>query len=186
MTMKNNPKDLFKDDIRVLMLIDRSIGNSNKGSKRWINKIITSNVKEFDEAASALMALQFCLNNPYIRLYSSINSRKIFSAIKLFKHRLIDEEYLASLYLKLNETFVSCLMKPECRESNYFLLDCDSHDRTDVQKFLIGNLQILVKAIYPTPHGWHYIVEPFNPALAEGCTTFEVKKDALMLLNWLD
>ena len=40
--------------------------------------------------------------------------------------------------------------------------------------------------VSPMYLGLHYIVDPFNPAMCEGLKTFEVKKDALMLLNWIE
>ena len=31
----------YMDGVRVSMLIDRSVGNNNKGSKRWVNKTVS-------------------------------------------------------------------------------------------------------------------------------------------------
>lgn len=182
---KNNPPEYFKEGIHVLMLINRGV---HKGSKRWVNKIITTNPLEYDNAVSALISMQNYLNNPDIRLYASINDRKFNSAIKLFKHQQLDllpeNEY--KFYSKINDSFCSCLMQPECRNNNLFLLDVDSKDRKEVDGFLITNFGIKMHYMYPTINGWHYIVEPFNPKMCESMTTFEVKKDALMLINWID
>jgi hypothetical protein len=186
--MKNNPPEYFKEGVHVLMLIDRGIQNSNKGSKRWINKIISTNPYEYDEASQKLIDLQNHLNNPDIRLYSSINSRKMKKAIHAFKHRQLDliDDNEFSFYRRINDSFCSCLMSPDCRAESLFLLDCDSKDITEINSFLITNFGIKMNYQYPTPNGWHFIVEPFNPDMCKGMNTFEVKKDALMLLNWIE
>ena len=185
--MRNTPPEQFMQGNHVLMLINRGIQNSNKGSKRWINKIITTNLEEWIEAAECLIEMQHHLNNPEIRLYSSINPRKMDKAIQVFKHRQLDlnEDNETKFYRRINDSFCSCLMQPECRNGNLFLLDCDSKDLAEVNSFLVTNFGIKCHYQYPTPNGWHFIVEPFNPAMCEGMNTFEVKKDALMLLNWL-
>lgn len=186
--MKNNPPEIFKSGIHVLMLIDRGVQNSNKGSKRWINKIISTNPAEWDDAASRLVELQWHLNEPDIRLYASINPRSSEKAIRHFKHRQLDlnSDDMVNFYRRINDSFCSSLMQPECRDGSLFLLDVDSKDLTEVNAFLVSNHELKVEYCYPTPNGWHYIMEPFNPKLAEGLTSFEIKKDTLMLINWID
>jgi hypothetical protein len=186
--MRNSPPEQFTQGVRVLMLIDRGIQNSNKGSKRWINKIITTNTEEFYAASEKLIELQNHLANPDVRLYAAINQRKMKKAIQEFKHKQLDlnDDNEFTFYRRINDSFCSCLMQPECRDGSLFLLDCDSKDPTEVDSFLITNFGIKMHYQYPTPNGWHFIVEPFNPAMCEGMTTFEVKKDALMLLNWIE
>lgn len=186
--MRHFTPDEFTQGVNVLMLIDRGVQNSNKGSKRWINKIISTNQDEFHSAAEKLIELQSHIGNPDIRLYSSINPRKMQKAIKLFKHNQIDlnDDNETKFYRRINDSFCSCLMQPECRDRNLFLLDCDSKDTAEVNSFLVTNLGIRMHYQYQTPSGWHFIVEPFNPAICADMKTFEVKKDALMLLNWID
>jgi len=175
------------DGVRVVMLIDRGIMNSNKGSKRWINKIITSCKDEFIEATFSLMELQDHIGNPNIRLYSCLNDRKIDKAIALFKHKQIDlqDDMKLKFYCKINNSFASCLMQPENKSSKLFLLDADSKEDLEVERF-IESYSIVTRKSYPTKNGWHYIVEPFNVKLAENCKTFEVKKDGLILLRYLE
>ena len=75
-------------------------------------------------------------------------------------------------------------MKPENRLGKYMLLDVDSVETREVDAFVIQHLiQVIYR--YRTPQGWHYIVEPFNVILAQKAQSFEVKKDALMLLRVL-
>lgn len=117
-----------------------------------------------------------------------MNSRKIKSAIKIFKHKQLDliDDNEINFYRKINDSFCSCLMQPECRNNSLFLLDCDTKNTKEINAFVIKNSGIKVHFQYPTPNGWHYITEPFNPSLCEDMKTFEIKKDALMLLNWID
>lgn len=174
----------FMSGVRVLMLIDRGVKNSNKGSKRWINKIITTNAIEWANAYHALTQQMMYLNNSSIRLYQSLNERKFDQSVTMFQHAQLDvlPENRLSFYRNLNDRFCSALMKPENKRSKYMLLDVDSQDTREVDMFVMNHL-LEVKRTYQTPNGWHYIVAPFNVLLAKEAQTFEVKKDALMLLK---
>jgi len=186
--MNHNPPEMFKQGINVLMLIDRGIQNSNKGSKRWINKIITDSEENWDKAVQKLIELQAHINEPAVRLYSSINPRSLKKGIKTFQHKQLDltEDNEATFYRRINDSFCSCLMKPENRDRSLFLLDVDSKDTSEADAFLISNSGIMQYYSYPTPNGWHYIVEPFDLRMCEDAETFEVKRDALMLISWVD
>lgn len=187
MQMKNYPPDIFRQGINILMLIDRGIQNSNKGSRRWINKIVTEDIDTWDRAANRLIELQNYINDPNIRLYSSINPRNMKKAIKKFQHKQLDliQDNEASFYTRINDSFCSCLMSPENRERSFFLLDHDTKDPNELNAFLIRNNHIEQYYMYPTPNGWHAIVSPFNPHLMEGMIKTELKRDALILINWV-
>lgn len=177
----------FKEGVRVLMLIDRGVQNSNKGSRRWVNKIITTNPEEYDIAFYKLQALMNYDGNPNLRLYACVNPRKIDSAIRIFQHKQLDlnDDNRNLFYRRINDSFCSCLMQPESRASSLMLLDVDTHDTTEVNSFAVTNHNLKRIYSYPTPNGWHYIYEPFNVTLVDNMTTFEVKKDALILLDWI-
>lgn len=176
----------YTDGVRVLMLLDRSIGNTNKGSKRWLNKLISTNPIEFHKCLIKLLSLQYYLNDHHIRLYSCLNSRKMDSAIKLFKHKQLDvvndNEY--SFYKNINDSFCSCLMAPENRAYKLYMLDIDSEDTLEADSFIYQH-NIYIRNKFKSKKGWHYVVDPFNVLLAKNSKTFEVKNDALLLLNWL-
>jgi hypothetical protein len=176
----------FQDGVRTLMLIDRGISNSNKGSRRWINKLISSNQEEWLKALSRLLHMQYYLNDPDIRLYASLNSRHLTRAVKMFQHLQLDlpPDDKDRFYTHINDSFISCLMKPENKASKYFLLDVDTKDIFDVEDFLLTK-NIGVKLKYETPKGWHYIVEPFNVLWAEKLKDVTLQKDGLLLLNTL-
>lgn len=174
----------FIDGVRVVMLIDRGVMNSNKGSKRWINKIITTNEAEWINAVERLSALQDHLANPDVRMYSCVNSRKLDKGIKLFQHMQLDvqPDMINKFYSKINNTFCGALMKPENKLSKYFLLDIDSKTDNEIDEFML-KYDIQFKFNYPTPNGWHYIVEPFNAIWANGYKTFTLIKDGLLLIR---
>ena len=178
----------FQDGIRVLMLINRDNSNKNKGSKRWLRKIITKNRDEWISAFKLLYAIQKQTGGD-IRIYSCVNDRKISKAISMFKHRQIDvmdgQEY--TFYCDINGSFCSCLMKPENRLSRYFLLDVDTKDINEVEDF-ISDFVIEKIHVYETKKGFHYITAPFDTRLyvAGIHKTFEIKKDGLLLLSWND
>lgn len=180
--------DRFNYGVRVLMLINRGVGNSNKGSKRWINKIITTNEEEFMFAYKKLSYQQACVGNPDIRLYTCVNSRDLDKAISMFKHKQIDisdDKMKLKFYSKINSSFCSCLMKPENRYEKRFLLDYDSKNLGELCKFLVNN-RIDTYFYYETVNGFHYVVKPFNVLLANECENLTVVKDGLILLNWFD
>jgi hypothetical protein len=131
--------------------------------------------------------MQYYLNEPDIRLYACLNDRKIDSAINLFKHKQIDlnADMKERFYAKINDSFASCLMKPENRSSKYFMLDIDTKDNFEVDDF-VAREKIQVLHTYPTKNGWHYIVSPFNVKLAEGYKTFTVNRDAMLLLHYME
>lgn len=196
----------YTEGVRVQLLINRSIINSNKGSKRWVNKLISTNREEFKDNIERLLNQQYYINDPSIRLYSCLNSRKLDKSIKHFHHKMIDistDEEKHNFYLNLNAKFVSCLMQPENKEENKFLIDVDTKDEEKISGFegfmagfMISTEMKLVKRHslwlkYETPNGFHYITNAFNPAsmnvysLMEDKVSYEIKKDGLLLLNTL-
>src|SRR5690348_10102565 len=76
----------FLEGMRVQMLIDRSIGNTNKGSKRWVNKLISYDSTQFIENCRKLLEQMYYFGNPDIRLYSCVNNRYQTKAINRFQH----------------------------------------------------------------------------------------------------
>lgn len=175
------------DGVRVVMLIDRGVQNSNKGSRRWINKIITTNYGEWIKAVKVLSDMQDYIGNPDIRLYSCVNDRKIDKAILMFKHKQLDvlEESKNTFYAKINDSFASCLMKPENKNTNFFLLDIDTRESKEIDKF-VQQYAIQVFHTYPTKKGWHYITLPFNAKIADNQTIFTLQKDGLLLIRYIE
>lgn len=180
----------FTDGVRVTMLIDRGVSNSNKGSRRWVNELISTNRDEFEDNLIKLLSLQLFLNDAGVRLYTGVNSRKLDKAIIAFQHNQLDvlPEDRWRFYSRINDRFCSSLMQPENRETRYFLLDYDSLDTRPLLEALAGNSVksgITPRLKYRTPNGWHFICDPFNPTHIEGVPHCEIKKDGIILLNTL-
>lgn len=178
---------LFSTGVNVQMLINRNIQNANKGSRRWINKLISNSPTEFKRNIEVLLFQQRALANPYIRLYSSVNCRDLHKTVKKLHHAMVDMSYQdeETFFSRINDNFISLLMKPENRMTKFFLLDYDSELGIDMFEEILSENKILLIHKYKTVKGWHYITSPFNPALLTDTNTCEVKKDALLLLHHL-
>ncbi len=176
----------YMDGVRVSMLIDRSVGNNNKGSKRWVNKIISTNQDEWISAVSKLLELQKHLNDPDIRLYACVNDRKMDRAINAFQHTLLDLQDSSKMdfFRRINDRFCSSLMQPQCRNSKLFLIDYDFKEPGRIDKFISDNM-IVVRKTYPSKRGWHYITDGFDVRLTRG-QGFDVQRDGLLLINWMN
>lgn len=185
----------FYNGVRVQMLLDRSNNNINKGSKRWVNKLISYNKDSMLENVEKLLLQQEAIGNPAVRLYSCVNARKMDHAIRMFQHKMIDLPWSDGIerqrfFRNLNSEFVSCLMKPENSLRAYYMLDldCDKSVPAYVQALdhhcKIHNLPVLTKR--ETPNGFHYILAPFDVRIFENYNGVEVKQDGLVILNVLE
>jgi hypothetical protein len=181
----------FTDGVRVQMLIDRGIVNNNKGSRRWVNKLISYDQEGYYKNIVKLLEQQNYLADSNIRLYASVNSRKIESGIRVLHHAIIDlpGDAIVPYYCNIKDNFVSALMKPECRKSKYFLLDIDTQEENEI-KFIdiylseITEIKLIKK--YKSVKGWHYVTEPFDIRFIEGLKEWvDLKNDALLLLNYI-
>jgi len=173
--------EIFSHGVRVCMLIDRGQMNSNKGSRRWVSKLISADKEQLEANIIKLLSQQEYLANPDIRLYMCVNARNMDKAIKHFQHAQLnlDQEYKYKFYARIQDSFCSSLMKPENRAESLFLIDYDHPEFT----WKLSSFGIKEVFRYKTPGGWHIITEPFNPKLF-GVDSDTVKKDALLLLNF--
>lgn len=171
------------------MLIDRSNGNTNKGSKRWINKLISFDTEQFKKNLIKLLQLQYYLKNPDIRLYSCVNDRKLSKAINHFQHAqldLCDAQALMGFYSRINDKFCSSLMQPENKNSRYFLWDLDVNDPSEFfEKVTLTDNRSNIIAMYQTVSGYHVVTKPFDPRPFGEIKNCDLKKDGLLLLHWL-
>lgn len=184
--------DLFHNGVTVLMLIDRTFGNSHKGSRRWVNKLISYDKASFEVNLDKLIKQQDYLQQPNIRLYGALNYRSLDKGIKRFFHTLIDvtPTDVPRFWANINANFVSSIMKPESRVSSpkRWLLDIDS----DYEDHVEANMRVLaekgVKFLYKygTVKGSHCIVEPFNKSEITLPDFIELKQDGLVLLRAVD
>jgi hypothetical protein len=181
--------ELFHNGMSVLMLIDRTYGNSHKGSRRWINKLISYDKESFEVNLDKLIKQQNYLNQPNIRLYGSLNYRSLDKGIKRFFHTLIDVTPAdrSRFWANINANFVSSIMKPESRVSSpkRWLLDIDSDYEDHVEAFMrimdAKGVKFLYK--YGTVKGYHAIIEPYNKMEIDLPDYVELKQDGLILLR---
>lgn len=105
-------------------------------------------------------------------------------AIHEFKRRQLEADFgnlyeRHSFYCDINNRLFSCLMNPNARAQNHFLIDCDTQ-----QEYEHAELQLrgsgLVIMEYPTRNGMHIITRPFNP---NDYGNMQIKKDELMFIG---
>jgi hypothetical protein len=174
----------FTNGYRVSMLINRGMANTNKGSRRWVSKLISSDPISLEKNIIQLLEHQHYINNPDVRLYMCVNERNIERAITYFKHKQLDLKSVAEIdkfYRNIHDSFCSALMNPECRKHSLFLIDWDNEKEPPPSFSRVYEL-----FRYKTPNGWHIITAPFNPELVEKFPEIEIKRDALLLLHTLN
>lgn len=210
--MKTDILNILKEGTHVQMLINRATGNTCKSSKRWISKTISNSVEEYDKNVEFMISQQEYIGNEGVRLYASLNPRNMNKAITMFTHKQIDAGYNSEFYKDIWNKFISCLMKPENKVKEYYMIDIDTKDKNVIQKIENKLLSILhsmnlspyvMRGLgywsYETPNGRHYIAPVFD---SHEMSTYinksfididnsnkviaEVKTDGLILLNTLD
>ena len=173
---------VFTDGFRGVMLLlrnkDGEVGNAQRNSI----KRISSNSEEWKESVLELHRIQQDSHQGH-RIYSSVNSRDITKAIHEFKRRQLEidfgnrHEYM-QFYTDIKNRFFSCLMNPNARAQNHFIIDCDSQN-----EYVNAHLQLRPEDIlmeYATKNGFHVITNPFNP---NERGNMQIKKDDMMFIG---
>lgn len=176
--------DTFKDGYRGLMLLHRNKDGNTGNAQRKSIKLISSSVDDWHKKIDELHALQrsACPNH---RIYSSVNKRVLRKAIHDFKHRQLDvdldsDELRGEFYTDIKNRFFSALMNPKCRETSYFLIDCDTElDHSNALRMISPELIVFD---YETRNGRHLITNAFNPAILKWAD-LEPKKDDLIFIG---
>lgn len=183
--------EYFYNGISVQMLIDRGVGNSRKGSKRWVNKLISYDAESFQKNIAKLVAQQDFLESTDIRLYASLNYRSLDKGLKAFMHTIIDMNpiYYPRFFSRINDNFVSAIMSPKSKSTKYWLFDIDlepEYIHEESLDSLLAHLKrdgIIELFRYRTIHGWHVIVEPFNKSQFILPNSITLQQDGLVLLR---
>jgi hypothetical protein len=173
--------DIFKNGYRGIMLLHRNKDGGHGNANRNSFKMISSSIEQWRDIVCKFRHLQQTAY-PNHRIYCSVNSRSIKKAIHEFKRRQLEFDYgnnqeLDEFYRDIENRFFSCLMNPGCRDTSYFLVDCDSPEEYNIARKEISEKNILFD--YPTKNGRHLITYPFNPSES----TIEIKKDDLILIG---
>lgn len=178
----------FGTGVRLVMLIDRAVSNTNNGSRRWHKKFITNSPDEFQEAVDKSLDIMIESELPKLRLYSSVNERYFEKGERYFRLRQIEIETLRrddkiAFYQDIHNNFFSCLAKPTHALTKNFLLDVDYKYDKEIILANLPHCDVEPLYIYPTPNGWHVITKPFNPNNLS-IDKVTIIKDGLMLLAW--
>ena len=178
----------FADGVRVMMLIHRSKDGATH-STRHLRMIFTSGVKEFENALGSMIEEMTRSIIEGLRIYCTMNSRDMKKAIRQFKHDQLDTEDFSEhdqheFYLGIKSRFSSALMRPNCRETSFFLFDVDDPMTLDEALGIFARCPEKPEIVkqYKTKNGWHIITKPFNYTQLE--TAIPVQKDGILLLKY--
>ena len=179
----NTIPEIFTDGVRGILLIRRNKDGEEGNAQRKAIKRISRNSIEWRAFVRELYELQQTSHQGY-RIYSSVNERNITKAIHEFKRRQLETDYgnmheLHSFYCDIKNRFFSCLMNPNCRAQNNFLIDCDTEEEYEHAKLQLRNSGLIVME-YKTKNGMHIITRPFNP---NDYGNMQIKKDELMFIG---
>jgi hypothetical protein len=175
--------EIFTDGIRGLLLLRRNKDGEEGNAQRKAIKRISRDTHEWKAFVRELHELQQTSHEGY-RIYSSVNSRDISKAIHEFKRRQLETDYgnayeYHTFYCDIKNRFFSCLMNPNCRSQNNFLIDCNSQEEYEHAHLQLRNSG-LVLMDYKTRNGYHIITLPFNP---NDYGNMQIKKDELMFIG---
>lgn len=178
----------FTSGYRCLFLLQRhKEGGETNNTK--LTKRVTRNPEQYYEALLSLISLKMDSELP-LRIYACVNERDFNKAIRKFKYEQLDADYYdqeqkENFYLDVKNRFIGCLMQPTQKAESFFLFDVDNDEGRDVAgEFLKVIDNDLIVFRYPTKNGWHFITEPFNYTKIELPQSVELKKDALLLLDY--
>lgn len=94
------------------------------------------------------------------RIHKTVNMRNVKKAVLQLQKDLLDDPQKG---YRLESTFKSILMSPECKFDRNFLLDIDTQDAVILQKIwaFLEDKRIPWKYT-TTPNGFHIVTTPFN------------------------
>lgn len=179
---------MFKWGVRVLLLMQRAKegGHARTDRKATIKRIVEGQA-QFNEALEELREMW---HEP-LRIYSTINTRSVDKAIRLFKYRQLDADYFdptdrQAFYFDMENRWISCLKDGKAKTSSLFLFDHDNDPGVGLNRLLkkLDFLQVQIVDHYTTKNGQHIITGPFNPNLLEDWMKALLHKDALMLWSY--
>ena len=175
--------EMFTDGVRGILLIKRNKDGETGNAQRKAIKRISRCTEEWREMIYELGILQLSSHSEH-RIYSSVNSRDMTKAIHEFKRRQLDMDFgnlheLLSFYCDIKNRFFSCLMNPNCRAQNNFLIDCDSEEEYEHAELQLRNKGLILLQ-YATKNGKHIVTNPFNP---NNYGNMKIKKDEIMFIG---
>jgi hypothetical protein len=176
--------DIFKDGHRGILLILRTKDGGCGDVQRKAIKLVSNGVSDWENKIREMAHLQNT-SYPNHRIYSSVNSRVMRKAIHEFKHRQLDADLASSeveleFYSDIKNRFFSAFMNPKCRETSYFLIDCDTEP--DYEHAIEQIPKEFIIFDYETKNGRHIITKAFNTQLIKWAA-IDVKRDELIFIG---
>lgn len=178
----------YSSGCRVLFLLQRhKEGGETNNSK--LMKILTRTPEEYLEAIKKLVGEKMDSELP-LRIYASVNERDFNKAIRQFKYEQLDADYYdqnqkENFYLDIKNRFLGCLMQPAQRATSFFLFDIDNEEGRDVMGEALKVIpDEMIVSQFKTKNGWHFVTKPFNYTTLTLPKGVEMKKDALLLLDY--
>jgi hypothetical protein len=161
-------------------------------------------VHSLEELPNALnnMAVLSMSRNLKIYIYISANARSTIKAYKDFNMRFAnyscqamfgDEGYKRPI-TRLDKEWYSALMQPECKATDYFVVDIDTHDAATLKlvRERINDYHVPIRGkVYqaeilleqPTRNGCHFLTTGFDPSILVGISDVGVQKDTMLFLK---
>jgi hypothetical protein len=184
MRILNHPES-YRIGTRVLFLKGRHKDGIEK--QRTIIRI-SHETAEFGRQLDELVAMA----KPKERIYASAEPRCIDKSVRVFKHRMLDNDYQADpqeFYRKIEARWASCLMQPNHQHEKMkrWLFDIDT-------KKVPGKLVRVMEDLFPniwsdhymyeTKSGIHILVRPFNKSQLDEESRGLIKDNPLMLWGY--
>lgn len=154
-------EDKWKTGTRALMLKGRH--KDGLVTERRYQRV-THDVDQFNEALEELADMSW--DNE--RVYATAVPRALPKAMRLFKERLLANDYEAkpeAFFERLDDRWVSCLMNPRAQvhEAKVWLFDCDTDEEFyAVNDGLRNHYDRATPYTYESKSGYHVVVQPFN------------------------
>jgi len=117
------------------------------------------------------MVAQINRHDLEFRMYLTVNARDTMQAgaglqdnmVSWFRELLNGHDEHREKFNHVDSRWLSKLHSSECKDDNYFQIDCDGSkaDANALIDDLIENIEVDVNA-FKTPNGYHILTEPFN------------------------
>lgn len=129
------------------------------------------------------------------RLYVTVNARDTTKAFfelrkemdEWLKMRFNGNKDVIPKFGQLDKGFLSVLQRDTCRDDTYFLLDLDGITSGKKDRFVeeVKSFSDIVLE-QKTPNGYHVVSEPFNYSKLDSAIEYDLKKDGLLFLSFLE
>lgn len=186
---------------RVYIFLAIARSKDNEEVRATDQPAIRKVVREENEIQSTLAELEHAVSrfDYRYRLYATVNARNTVTAFRLLQDRMTqwtykalrgDEDVKRNLK-RIDSEWKSILHKPECRDDKHFLFDLDDVDLDESQALLArfrAHLDDHTTIVLEnqSPNGYHFVTEPFNPNDLDVGVAYELKKDDMVFVRFLD